>query len=260
MTYIEAFILAVIEGLTEFLPISSTGHMVIAEAFLHPADLEFTKLFTVTIQLGAILSVVVLYYKRFLQSIEIYKKLIVAVIPVLILGFLLNKKIDSLLENAVCVAVTLTLGGIVLVMTDKWFKHVPEEGEKPFSIFNAIRIGLFQCIALIPGVSRSAATIIGGMTQGLSRKQAAEFSFLLAVPTMLAATGFKLLKNHDQINSQNVSILLFGNVVAFIVAMFAIKGFISILTRYGFKWFGYYRILVGLILLGLYFSGFSLAI
>src|SRR5205823_4957613 len=154
MTYLQALILSIIEGLTEFLPVSSTGHMVIAESFMHPEDVEFTKLFTVCIQLGAILSVVVLYYKRFIQSFEIYTKLAIAVLPVLILGFLLNKKIDALLENAVTVAFTLLFGGIILIFTDRWFKHIPEDGnDKPFSIFKALRIGFFQCIALIPGVS-----------------------------------------------------------------------------------------------------------
>jgi len=253
MDYIQAAVLAIIEGITEFLPISSTGHMIIASSFFGIAHDDFTKLFTVVIQLGAILSVVVLYFKRFFQTLDFYFKLLVAFIPAVVFGLLFSKKIDALLENPVTVAVSLVLGGIILLKVDDWFtdKEETQETEK-ISYATALKIGLFQCLAMIPGVSRSGASIIGGMAQKLSRKTAAEFSFFLAVPTMLGATvkkcydyykdGFVL--SHDQIN-----FLILGNVVAFIVAMLAIKSFIGYLSKHGFKMFGYYRIIAGLAIL-----------
>lgn len=253
MDYIQAAVLAIIEGITEFLPISSTGHMIIASSFFGIAHDDFTKLFTVVIQLGAILSVVVLYFKRFFQTLDFYFKLLVAFIPAVVFGLLFSKKIDALLENPVTVAVSLVLGGVILLKVDDWFtdKEETQETEK-ISYATALKIGLFQCLAMIPGVSRSGASIIGGMAQKLSRKTAAEFSFFLAVPTMLGATvkkcydyykdGFVL--SHDQIN-----FLILGNVVAFIVAMLAIKSFIGYLSKHGFKMFGYYRIIAGLAIL-----------
>jgi len=258
MSIWQAIILAIIEGITEFLPVSSTGHMIIASSFMGISHLEFTKMFTVNIQFGAILSVVVLYWKRFFQSTEFYFKLFVAFIPAAILGFLLNDLIDSMLENVVVVAVSLLVGGIILVFIDRIANDTISERE--ISYFDALKIGFFQCIAMIPGVSRSASTIIGGMLQGLSRKQAAEFSFFLAVPTMAAAGGYKLLKTYDTIQAEDIKILLLGNLVAFVVAMLAIKFFISFLTKYGFKIFGYYRIVLGLVLLGLLASGYKLDI
>lgn len=258
MSLFQAIILAIIEGITEFLPISSTGHMIIASSFMGISHLEFTKMFTVNIQFGAILSVIVLYYKRFFQDFKFYYKLFVAFIPAAILGLLLNDIIDSLLENIYVVAIMLLLGGILLVFIDKLTENHDQEKEMTFG--KAFKIGLFQCIAMIPGVSRSAATIIGGMTQGFSRKQAAEFSFFLAVPTMAAAGGYKLLKTYDTIQAEDIKILLIGNLVAFVVAMIAIKFFINFLTKYGFKVFGYYRIILGLVLLGLLASGYKLEI
>ncbi|GAA4439902.1 undecaprenyl-diphosphate phosphatase [Ravibacter arvi] len=260
MSFWEAFVLAVVEGLTEFLPVSSTGHMIIVSSFMGIGHDEFVKMFTVNIQFGAILSVVVLYWKRFVKDIDLnfYLKLFIAFIPAAVFGFLLNDLIDSMLENVYVVAITLLLGGIVLVFIDKWI-NAPV-GEKNMSFAQAFKIGLFQCIAMIPGVSRSAATIIGGMAQGFSRKQAAEFSFFLAVPTMAAAGGYKLLKTYDSIGAEDVKVLLFGNAVAFVVAMIAIKFFIGFLTRYGFKVFGYYRIALGLLLLALMASGYKLDI
>ncbi len=244
MGTLEAIILAIVEGLTEFLPVSSTGHMIIASSLMGIAEDDFVKMFTIAIQLGAILSVLVLYYKRFLQSLTFYYKLFVAFIPAAVFGLLLNDYIDMLLESATVVAISLVLGGIVLLFVDKWFNA---DGESEVTYPKAFRIGLFQVIAMIPGVSRSAATIIGGLTQKMSRKAAAEFSFFLAVPTMLAATGYKMLKFHLEFGfkAEHVQPFLIGNVVAFIVAMLAIKGFIQILTRYGFKAFGYYRIAIG---------------
>lgn len=258
MSIWQAIILAVIEGLTEFLPVSSTGHMIIASSFMGISHLEFTKMFTVNIQFGAILSVVVLYWKRFFQSTDFYFKLFVAFLPAAILGFLLNDLIDSMLENVVVVAVSLLVGGVILVFIDRIAND--QVSEREITYFDALKIGLFQCIAMIPGVSRSASTIIGGMLQGLSRKQAAEFSFFLAVPTMAAAGGYKLLKTYDTIQSEDIKILLLGNLVAFVVAMLAIKFFINFLTKYGFKVFGYYRIILGLILLGLLAFGYELDI
>ena len=257
MDYIQAILLAIIEGITEFLPISSTGHMIIASSFFGIAHDDFTKLFTVVIQLGAILSVVVLYFKRFFQTLDFYFKLLVAFIPAVVFGLLFGKKIDALLENPITVAVSLVIGGIILLKVDDWFASKEETQEtENISYPTALKIGLFQCLAMIPGVSRSGASIIGGMSQKLSRKTAAEFSFFLAVPTMLGATvkkcydyykdGFVL--NHDQIN-----FLIIGNIVAFIVALLAIKSFIGYLSKHGFKLFGYYRIVAGLAILIIHF-------
>lgn len=255
MTYLEAFIIAVIEGLTEFLPISSTGHMMIGTAILGMQATPFVKLFTVAIQLGAILSVVVLYFKRFFKSIDFYIKLIVAFIPAAIAGILLGDYIDAALENILGVAIALFFGGIVLLFVDQWFKgnHLKEESN--ITLPKAFKIGCFQCLALWPGMSRSASTIIGGMTQGLTRQNAAEFSFFLAVPTMFAATAKKLLdfyKDGLTLNSHEISLLAFGNVIAFLVALLAIKSFIGFLNKHGFKGFGWYRIIVGGILIILF--------
>jgi undecaprenyl-diphosphatase len=263
MTYFEAFIIAVIEGLTEFLPISSTGHMMIGSALLGIESTPFVKLFTVAIQLGAILSVVILYFKRFFKSIDFYKKLIVAFIPAAIFGLLLGDYIDAALENLFGVAMALFLGGIVLLFVDKWFVNNKEDKEESITLIKSLKIGLFQCLAMWPGMSRSACTIIGGMTQGLTRKNAAEFSFFLAVPTMFAATAKKLLdfyKDGISLQSHEISLLVFGNIVAFVVALIAIKTFIGILTKYGFKGFGWYRIIVGGILILLFALHIPMAI
>lgn len=257
MDYLQSILLAIIEGITEFLPISSTGHMIIASSFMGISHDEFTKLFTVVIQLGTILSVVILYFKRFFQSFDFYFKLLVAFIPAVVFGLLFSKKIDALLENPVTVAVSLLIGGIILLKVDDWFAPKTEIAtSQEISYLTALKIGLFQCLAMIPGVSRSGASIVGGMTQKLSRTTAAEFSFFLAVPTMLGATvkkcydyykdGFVL--THDQIN-----LLIIGNVVGFIVALLAIKTFIGYLSKNGFKLFGYYRIAVGIVLLVIHF-------
>jgi undecaprenyl-diphosphatase len=264
MTLIQAIIIAIVEGITEFLPISSTGHMIIAERLLMlPKDDVFIKLFTIAIQLGAILSVVVLYWRKFFDFSrwQFYLKLVVAVIPALAIGFLLSDKIDELLDSPKTVAITLLAGGFVLLFIDKVFDRPVIDKERNITYTKAFVIGLWQCIAMIPGVSRSAASIIGGMQQGLTRRLAAEFSFFLAVPTMAAATGYKLLKTYKEnpevlANTHNLTILAVGNVVAFIVALLAIKFFISFLQRYGFKLFGWYRIIVGTTLLALIFAGY----
>jgi len=258
MTIFEAIVIAIVEGITEFLPISSTGHMIIAESLLGMDIDEFTKAFTVNIQFGAILSVVVLYWRRFLQSWTFYQKLFIAFLPAAVIGFLAGDLIDSLLESVMTVAITMFLGGILLLFVDKWFNK--ENPDQEVTYPKALKIGFWQCIAMIPGVSRSAATIIGGMQQKLSRTNAAEFSFFLAVPTMAAASAYKLLKDYKHINSENIGILLIGNIVAFIVAMIAIKTFITFLQKHGFKVFGWYRIVVGLVLIVLLLMGVDLKV
>jgi undecaprenyl-diphosphatase len=263
MTIFEAVVIAIVEGITEFLPISSTGHMIITEALMGMNIDEFTKAFTVNIQFGAILSVVVLYWKRFLQSWTFYQKLIVAFLPAAVIGFLANDIIDSLLENVMVVAITMLVGGILLLFVDKWFNK--ENPNQEVTYPKALKIGFWQCVAMIPGVSRSAASIIGGMQQKLSRTNAAEFSFFLAVPTMAAASGYKLLKiilepNGVSMLRDNLTTLLIGNAVAFIVAMIAIKTFITFLQKNGFKVFGWYRIVVGLVLITLLLMGIDLKI
>ncbi|MER2996862.1 undecaprenyl-diphosphate phosphatase [Pontibacter populi] len=277
MSVWQAIILAIIEGLTEFLPISSTGHMIIASALMGINELPITKIFTVNIQFGAILSVVVLYWRRFLQSFDFYKKLLIAFIPAAVIGFALNDVVDAMLESVVITAISLVIGGVILLFVDKWFAHADKT---TVNYKNAFIIGLAQCVAMIPGVSRSAASIVGGMAQGIDRKTAAEFSFFLAVPTMLAAASYKLLTDllqleisdlltFDWVKIQNsfevitpddLQLLLIGNFVAFIVAMLAIRFFISFLTKYGFKMFGYYRIALGVLLLALMAMGIDLKV
>jgi len=263
MSFLQALILAIIEGLTEFLPVSSTGHMIIGSSVMGIASDPFVKLFTICIQLGAILSVVVLYFKRFFKSVNFYIKLIVAFIPAAVFGVLLGDKIDQLLESPLTVAISLVVGGVILLFVDKWFNNPTINEEEEINYLTALKIGFFQCIAMIPGVSRSGATIVGGMSQKLSRKVAAEFSFFLAVPTMFAATGKKLLDFYQEghtITTQQMQVLAFGNVVAFIVALLAIKSFIGYLNKNGFKVFGWYRIIVGLAIIALISSGHQLSI
>jgi undecaprenyl-diphosphatase len=263
MTYLQALIIAIVEGLTEFLPVSSTGHMMITTALLGMEATPFVKLFTIAIQLGAILSVVVLYFKRFFRSAGFYFKLVVAFIPSAIAGVLLGDWIDAQLENVFGVAVALFAGGIVLLFIDRWFKNHSVTDSDNITYPVAFKIGLFQCLALFPGVSRSASTIIGGLTQKLTRQAAAEFSFFLAVPTMFAATAKKLLdfyKDNISISAHEINLLLFGNVIAFIVAALAIKTFIGILNKHGFKGFGIYRIVVGGLLIILFIAGVEIAV
>ncbi len=253
MGYIEAIILAIIEGLTEFLPVSSTGHLIIASSFFGIADQDFTKLFTIVIQLGTILSVLVLYWKRFFQSIDFYKKLFVAFLPAVVLGLLLNDIIDELLESPLVVACSLVIGGFILLKVDEWFKS--SEDDK-ISYMTALKIGFFQCLAMVPGVSRSGASIVGGMSQKLSRTTAAEFSFFLAVPTMFGATVKKTYDYYQdgfELTSDQTNLLIIGNVIGFLVAILAIKSFIGYLSKHGFKVFGYYRIAFGLFILFYHF-------
>jgi undecaprenyl-diphosphatase len=263
LSILQSIILAIIEGITEFLPVSSTGHIIIGSSLMGIAHLEFTKAFTVAIQLGAILSVFVLYWKRFFQTIDFYFKLVVAFIPSAIAGLLLKKHIDALLENVIVVGIALFVGGVILLFVDRWFRETERRGKNEVSYPKALKIGMFQLISMIPGVSRSAATIIGGLTQKLNRKAAAEFSFFLAMPTMLGATAKSLYdyyKDHGMFTHDEIKLLAIGNVIAFIVALLAIRTFITFLTKYGFKAFGWYRIIVGLTIIILYYAGVSLAI
>jgi len=260
MDTLQSIIIAIVEGLTEFLPISSTGHMIIAEKALGITEPDFIKVFTIAIQLGAILAVVVLYAKKFFdfKRWQFYVKLAAAVVPALVLGFLFSKKIDALLESSLTVAISMLVGGIILLFIDKAFKNPAIDSEEKITFPKAFIIGVWQCIAMIPGVSRSAASIIGGMQQKLTRSAAAEFSFFLAVPTMLAATGYKLLKYYKErggFSGEEIKQLAIGNVVAFVVAMLAIKFFIGFLKKYGFTIWGWYRIILGIILLLLIWKG-----
>lgn len=257
MDYIQAIVLAIIEGITEFLPVSSTGHMIIASSFFGIAHDDFTKLFTIVIQLGTILSVVVLYFKRFFQTMDFYFKLLVGFIPAVVLGLLLSDFIDGLLENPITVAISLIIGGVILLKVDDWFTPKEEtQVVKEISYGTAFKIGMFQCLAMIPGVSRSGASIVGGMSQKLSRTTAAEFSFFLAVPTMLGATVKKCYDYYKAgfvLSDEQVNLLIIGNVVGFVVAMIAIKSFIGFLSKNGFKVFGYYRIIAGVAVLLIHF-------
>lgn len=258
MTTEQAIIIAIVEGITEFLPISSTGHMIIASSLMGISNDPFTKTFEIAVQLGAILAVVVLYWRKFFDFSrwQFYLKLIVAVIPALALGFIFSDYIDALLESPLTVAITLLVGGVLLLFIDRIFNTHTIEREEDISYKRGFIIGIWQCLAMIPGVSRSAASIIGGMQQKLTRKLAAEFSFYLAVPTMMAATGYKLLKEYKNIHSEQVQLLVIGNVVAFIVAILAIKFFIGFLQKHGFRLFGIYRIIAGLVLLFLIWQGY----
>ncbi|MFM7015846.1 MAG: undecaprenyl-diphosphate phosphatase [Bacteroidota bacterium] len=266
MNIFQSVVLAIVEGITEFLPISSTGHMVIASSLMGISNDEFTKTFTVSIQLGAILSVVVLYFKRFFQTINFYFKLFIGVIPAIILGLLFDDYIDALLGNVLIVAYTLLVGGVLLIFLEDLLKHKEiEDSTDDITYPKAFKVGIFQCLAMIPGVSRSASTIIGGMIQNLSRKTAAEFSFFLALPTMFGATVLKVYKFSKAMHEKGVSftdneklMLIIGNIVAFAVAMIAIKAFISYLTKHGFKMFGYYRIIVGLLIILLYILDYDI--
>jgi undecaprenyl-diphosphatase len=273
MTYWQALLLAIVEGITEFLPVSSTGHMVIASRLLGVAPTPFMKLFLVVIQLGAILSVLVVYWKRFFQSFDFYLKLLVAFLPIVVVGLTFKKYIDALLESVTTVAVMLLLGGIVLLFVDKWFpQEDPKEGGHPVtnpSFKEALIIGLFQCLAAVPGVSRSAATIIGGLTQKLTRRAAAEFAFFLAMPTMAAAAVKDVYDYYKEAHKQGITLghlfsgtevklLVLGNVVAFVVALLAIRLFVGFVTKYGFRAFGIYRIIVGGLLLLMLGMGLNL--
>ena len=260
MDIVQSIIIGIVEGITEFIPISSTGHMIITEKLLGLKEDEFVKMFTIAIQLGAILAVVVLYWRKFFdfKNWHFYLKLLIGVIPAVILGLLFSNKIDELLQSTTTVAFALLLGGIVLVFIDNFFNHPTIQSEKQVSYLKSFTIGIWQCLAMVPGVSRSAASIIGGMQQKLTRSAAAEFSFFLAVPTMVAATGYKMFKffrENGGITHEETKLLLIGNIVAFVVALLAIKFFIEFLKKHGFCIWGIYRIIIGLILLVMIYTG-----
>lgn len=256
MDNLKAVVLAIIEGITEFLPVSSTGHMAIASAFLDIESDPFTKLFEVVIQFGAILSVVVLYWRKFIdfKKFSFYAKLLVAILPELAFGALFKKHIDNMLENPLFISLVLLGGGVLLLFVDRWFKNGSVKEEEEISYKKGFIIGLYQVLAVIlPGLSRSAATIVGGMQQKLTRSLAAEFSFFLAVPTMFAATAKSLLdivqEQPEVLNTEGIQYLLLGSAVAFVVALLAIRFFIRFLQQNGFKAFGWYRIALGTVLI-----------
>jgi undecaprenyl-diphosphatase len=266
MDIFQAIILAVIEGVTEYLPISSTGHMIFASSYFGIQNDDFVKLFQVSIQFGAILAVVALYWKKFFDfsKFNFYIKLACAVIPALVLGKLFDDKIEAILGDPIPIAIVLIVGGIILLFIDSRFQNPTVAVEEDITIKKAVTIGFWQCLAMMPGTSRSAASIIGGMQQGLTRQAAAEFSFFLAVPTMMAVTLYSVflktyetthLKGYELLlqSKDNIKLFLIGNVVAFIVAVLAIKFFIGIIKKYGFKPWGYYRIIMGIFLV-IYFS------
>ena len=266
MNLLQAIIIAIIEGLTEYLPVSSTGHMIFTSSYFGIEKEEFVKLFQVSIQFGAILAVVVLYWKKFFDfsKLQFFIKLACAVVPALILGKLFDDKIEAVLEHPTPIAIVLIIGGIILLFVDRFFKNPTIHKEEDITIKKAVTIGFWQCLAMMPGTSRSAASIIGGMQQGLTRQAAAEFSFFLAVPTMLAVTCYSVfLKTYDKSglkgfelilkSEENTKMFIVGNIVAFAVAVLAIKFFIEIIKKYGFKPWGWYRIIAGILLLA-YFN------
>lgn len=256
MNFIEVFILSLIEGLTEFLPISSTGHLIVASAVMGIQDEGFVKAFNIIIQSGAIASVLVLYWQRFLPNLSFYKKLLVAFLPAALIGLLVKSKIDILLGSVQVVAWALILGGIILIWSDRYFEEKENTKKiEDLSLKNCFILGLIQCFAFIPGVSRSGATIVGGLSLGMSRQEAAEFSFFLAVPTLAGATFVKLFGILKTIESSQWSLLAVGIVLSFLFALVAIRFFIQLVSRFGFRHFGIYRILLGsLILFFIYFE------
>lgn len=251
MNYLQAIIIAIVEGLTEFLPISSTGHMILTSAALQMAETEFLKTFEISIQLGAILAIALMYIKRFFKSFEIYVKLIISFIPTVIVGFLAYDFIKGYLFSPLVVSVSLIIGGIILIVIDRKVEaRVTQYDEvEHISYKNAFYIGLIQCVSMVPGVSRAGATIVGGVFNGFNKKQATEYSFLLAVPTMIAATGYDLLKSSLEFTSHEISLLSIGLLVAFVSAWIAVKIFLVLVEKYGFAYFGWYRIAIGLLFL-----------
>lgn len=266
MTWLQSIIIAIVEGVTEFLPISSTAHMIFTSSLMHIQSDEFVKMYEVSIQFGAILAVVFLYWRKFFDfsKWQFYVKLAFAVVPALVLGYLLNDAIDEILEKPLPIAIVMILGGVVLLFVDNWFKNPKIEKEEQIKIPKAVVIGLWQCLALMPGMSRAAASIIGGMQQKLTRKVATDFAFYLAVPTMLAVTVYSIFLKHWGINGvetkgykfllsskENMMMFAVGNLTAFVVAVIAIKFFLSFLKKYGFRFWGYYRIVIGLFIMAL---------
>ena len=251
MNFIQSILLAIIEGLTEFLPVSSTGHMILASSLMKIGEDDFVKTFEISIQIGAILAIVLMYARRFLQGITIYLKLGAAFLPTAVIGFTAYHFIKDYLFNPLVVVASLVIGGIILILIDKRIDRQGQavESLEKISYRNAFFIGLFQCFSMIPGVSRAAATIIGGIFNGLDKKQAMEFSFLLAVPTMFAAAGYDLLKTPVHFTREEIYLLAAGLIIAFVAAWMAVKAFLKFVENYGFKYFGYYRIIIGIIFL-----------
>jgi undecaprenyl-diphosphatase len=260
MTNLQAMILAVIEGLTEYLPVSSTGHIILGSWFMGINNDAFVKDYTVMVQFGAILAVVVLYWRRFILNVRLYPALLIAFLPAAVIGLLIKKHIDLLLGSVWIVGSTLFVGGVLLVLTDRWLRthqvRVTKLEDLPWP--SSIKIGLFQCLAFLPGMSRSAATIWGGLFEGLSLVAATEFSFFLAVPTLTGASFLKLLKVHSEITAEQWRTLLYGNVISFVVGIVAMRFFVHLIQRYGLKFFGYYRIVLGLLVLGILMMGHSI--
>jgi len=251
MTIVQSILLAIVEGLTEFLPVSSTGHMILVSSLMKLENTEFLKTFEIVIQLGAILAVLMLYIKRFFVSINIYLKLFAAFLPTGIIGLLAYKTIKAYLFNPITVSIALIIGGIILIVLNRWSGEQKSKykSAEDMSFGDAIKIGLFQCLSMIPGVSRAAATIFGGIFSGFDRKLATEFSFLLAIPTMFAASGLDLIQSKDNIHGNDIFLLLIGAAVAFVFAIIAVKAFIAFVQKFGFKHFGYYRIILGVLFL-----------
>ena len=259
MSYYESFILAVVEGLTEYLPISSTGHLILTSSLMGIQENDFVKNYTVIVQFGAVLSVAVFYWRRFLVSLDLYKKLLVAFLPAAVIGLAVKNHIDAILGDVHVVAWSLILGGIFLILTDKYFlEHEHRGSVETLTLKESFIIGLCQCVAFIPGVSRSGATLLGGLTQNLNRKGAAEFSFLLAIPTLTAATALKVLKVAAHLEKDQLQILIFGNIISFVFGILTIRTFIGYLTRHGLWMFGVYRIVIGSFILILLACGYSM--
>jgi len=256
MSMLHTIILSIVEGLTEFLPVSSTGHMIITSWFLGINEVQFVKDFTVIVQFGAILSVLVLYWRRFLVSYPFYLKLLIGFLPAAIIGLAVKKKIDILLGDVRVVGWALVIGGFILLFIDRLFKEKEERMDREgtghvatMTYVQALAVGLIQCLAFIPGVSRSASSIIGGLGVNLNRRAAAEFSFFLAVPTLTAATAYKCLKIAPTLTANEIPVLVVGNFIAFVVGCLAIRSFVNFLTKHGFFVFGVYRIIVGALIL-----------
>lgn len=255
MTFLEIFFLSFIEGLTEFLPISSTGHLIIVSHFMGIGDNQFVKNFNIIIQFGAILAVLVLYWRKFLPNLEFYKKVTVAFIPAALIGLAIKSRIDAILDSVSLAAWSLVLGGVVLILADRIFKKIGTKTIDQLPAQKFLPIGLIQCLAFIPGVSRSGATIIGGMAMGLSKKEAAEFSFFLGVPTIAAASLYKLKTILPTIQHDQITALSVGFILSFVFAMAAVRFFIGMVSQYGFKLFGIYRLILGGSILALYYGG-----
>lgn len=248
----QSLLLAVVEGLTEYLPVSSTGHLILTSWVMGINQDPFVKDYTVMVQFGAILAVLWLYWRRFLLNFKIYPQVMMGFLPAAVIGLLVKDYIDVVLGNVWIVGIALLVGGVLLILTDKWVERKKSSGSSIEDLpkISALKIGVFQTMAFIPGVSRSAASIWGGLHQGLNLKTATEFSFFLAVPTLTGASLLKLMKVWPELNAQHIEALLYGNLVSFVVGALAIKGFVGVVERYGLKYFGYYRVILGLLVLG----------